>query len=329
MAFPLKKLISSFLPIFSPTTIVNLSEPPCVRYKSIISFGDSSADTGNFLSLSDDINHPPQAAFLPYGETFFHPPSGRYFDCRLIIDFIGNLYKTFMQNRLLYSGLGLFYLNIKLKPYFLFGFCNVVFITWTAEFLAVADPGLNFTWVKPWVNFAVYGATALDRALLVEKGIKSDFTNRGVRRLADTHGRVGVNDYNYPFFEGESINEIKELVPLVIKAISSAIVELIDLGGKTFLVPGNFPLGCFPAYLTLFETSEKEHDPFTGCIPWLNDFGEYHNEQLKTELTQLQKLYPHGRYCANVSIIYADYNSMYPFFQEPAKYGPCTFKLFS
>ncbi|WZZ71930.1 hypothetical protein YC2023_083300 [Brassica napus] len=232
MAFPLKKLISSFLPIFSPTTIVNLSEPPCVRYKSIISFGDSSADTGNFLSLSDDINHPPQAAFLPYGETFFHPPSGRYFDCRLIIDFIG-------------------------------------------------------------VNFAVYGATALDRALLVEKGIKSDFTNRGVRRLADTHGRVGVNDYNYPFFEGESINEIKELVPLVIKAISSAIVELIDLGGKTFLVPGNFPLGCFPAYLTLFETSEKEHDPFTGCIPWLNDFGEYHNEQLKTELTQLQKLYPH------------------------------------
>ncbi|KAH0868273.1 hypothetical protein HID58_075295 [Brassica napus] len=203
MAFPLKKLISSFLPIFSPTTIVNLSEPPCVRYKSIISFGDSSADTGNFLSLSDDINHPPQAAFLPYGETFFHPPSGRYFDCRLIIDFIG-------------------------------------------------------------VNFAVYGATALDRALLVEKGIKSDFTNRGVRRLADTHGRVGVNDYNYPFFEGESINEIKELVPLVIKAISSAIVELIDLGGKTFLVPGNFPLGCFPAYLTLFETSEKEHDPFTG-----------------------------------------------------------------
>ncbi|WZZ03954.1 hypothetical protein YC2023_089875 [Brassica napus] len=104
-------------------------------------------------------------------------------------------------------------------------------------------------------------------------------------------GEIGVNDY------------------------TTKLQELIDLGGKTFLVPGNFPLGCFPAYLTLFDTSEKEHDPFTGCIPWLNDFGEYHNEQLKTELTRLQKLYPH------VSIIYADYyNSMYPFFQEPAKY---------
>ncbi|CAF2160175.1 unnamed protein product [Brassica napus] len=262
----LKKLISSFLLIFSPTTIVNLSEPPSVRYKSIISFGDSSADTGNFLSLSYDINHPPQAAFLPYGETFFHPPSRRYFDGRLIIDFIAEF-------------LGLPYV----PPYF-------------------GSKSVSF---DQWVNFAVYGATALDRALLVEKGIKSDFTNVSLRVqlnifkkifpnlcASSSHcrevfgdsliltGEIGVNDYNYPFSEGKSLNEIKELVPLVIKAISSASVELIDLGGKTFLVPGNFPLGCFQ------------------------------------QLTRLQKLYPH------VSIIYADYyNSMYPFFQEPAKYG--------
>ncbi|RID53395.1 hypothetical protein BRARA_G00791 [Brassica rapa] len=249
-------------------------EPPSVRYKSIISFGDSSADTGNFLSLSYDINHPPQAAFLPYGETFFHPPSRRYFDGRLIIDFIAEF-------------LGLPYV----PPYF--GSKSVSF-----------DQG---------VNFAVYGATALDRALLVEKGIKSDFTNVSLRVQLNIFkknfpnlcasssrdcrevfgdsliltGEIGVNDYNYPFSEGKSVNEIKELVPLVIKAISSASV-----------------------------TSEKEHEPFTGCIPWLNNFGEYHNEQLKTELTRLQKLYPHVR------IIYADYyNSMYPFFQEPAKYG--------
>jgi len=37
-------------------------------------------------------------------------------------------------------------------------------------------------------------------------------------------GEIGGNDYNYPFFEGKIINEIKELVPLIIKAISSAIV---------------------------------------------------------------------------------------------------------
>ncbi|KAJ0229385.1 GDSL esterase/lipase [Hirschfeldia incana] len=303
MASPLKKLISSLLLVFFSAITVTSSEAPCRRYKSIISFGDSIADTGNYLNLSD-VNHPPQAAFLPYGETFFHAPTGRNSDGRLIIDFIAEF-------------LGLPYV----PPYF--GSQNVSF--------------------EQGVNFAVYGATALDRAFLMEKGIVSDFTNvslsvqlntfkqilpslcasssRDCREmLGDTlilMGEIGGNDYNYPFFEGKSIKEIKELTPLIIKAISEAIVDLIDLGGKTFLVPGSFPAGCSPAYLTLFNTSkEEEYDPLTGCLPWLNDFGKYHDEQLKIELKRLRKLYPH------VNIIYADYyNSLYRFYQEPAKYG--------
>jgi len=89
MASSLEKLISSFLLVlYSTTIIVASSESRCRRFKSIISFGDSIADTGNYLHLSD-VNHLPQSAFLPYGESFFHPPSGRYSDGRLIIDFIG------------------------------------------------------------------------------------------------------------------------------------------------------------------------------------------------------------------------------------------------
>ncbi|AEE31008.1 GDSL lipase/esterase [Arabidopsis suecica] len=303
MASSLEKLISSFLLVlYSTTIIVASSESRCRRFKSIISFGDSIADTGNYLHLSD-VNHLPQSAFLPYGESFFHPPSGRYSDGRLIIDFIAE------------------FLGLPYVPSY-FGSQNVSF-----------DQG---------INFAVYGATALDRVFLVGKGIESDFTNVSLsvqlnifkqilpnlctssshcrEMLGDSlilMGEIGVNDYNYPFFEGKSINEIKQLVPLVIKAISSAIVDLIDLGGKTFLVPGNFPLGCYPAYLTLFQTAaEEDHDPFTGCIPRLNEFGEYHNEQLKTELKRLQELYDH------VNIIYADYyNSLFRLYQEPVKYG--------
>ncbi|CAN6816904.1 unnamed protein product [Brassica oleracea] len=304
MASSLKKLISSFLLIFSSTITVDSTEPSCRSYKSIISFGDSGADTGNYLHLFD-VNHPPQAAFPPYGETFFHAPTGRNSDGRLIIDFIAEFL------RLPY-----------VPPYF--GSQNVSF--------------------KQGINFAVYGATALDRTFLMEKGIESDFTNVSLsvqlnifkknlpslcasssphdckEMLGDSlilMGDIGANDYVYMFFQGKSINEVEELVPLVIKAISSAIVDLINLGGKTFLVPGSFPYGCFPAYLTLFQTAkEEEYDPFTGCLSWLNAFGKNHDEQLKTELRRLRKLYPH------VNIIYADYyNSMYRFFQEPAKYG--------
>lgn len=68
-------------------TIVS-SETPCPNFKSIISFGDSIADTGNLVGLSDR-NQLPVTAFPPYGETFFHHPTGRYSDGRLIIDFIG------------------------------------------------------------------------------------------------------------------------------------------------------------------------------------------------------------------------------------------------
>ncbi|KAF3546413.1 hypothetical protein DY000_02008871 [Brassica cretica] len=241
MASSLKKLISSFLLIFSSTITVDSSEPSCRSYKSIISFGDSGADTGNYLHLSD-VNHPPQAAFLPYGETFFHAPTGRNSDGRLIIDFIAEFL------RLPY-----------VPPYF--GSQNVSF--------------------KQGINFAVFGATALDHCK---------------EMLGDSlilMGDIGANDYVYMFFQGKSINEVEELVPLVIKAISSAIVT----------------------------AKEEEYDPFTGCLSWLNAFGKNHDEQLKTELRRLWKLYPH------VNIIYADYyNSMYRFFQEPAKYGTWDFR---
>ncbi|OAP18549.1 hypothetical protein AXX17_AT1G29050 [Arabidopsis thaliana] len=130
-------------------------------------------------------------------------------------------------------------------------------------------------------------------------------------------GEIGGNDYNYAFFVGKNIEEIKELVPLVIETISSAITELIGMGGKTFLVPGEFPLGCSVAYLSLYQTSNiEEYDPLTGCLKWLNKFSEYHDEKLQAELNRLQKLYPH------VNIIYADYyNTLLRLAQEPAKFG--------
>lgn len=58
-------------------------------YTSIFSFGDSLADTGNLLHISDSSIRPPHFALPPYGETYFHRPTGRCSDGRLIIDFIG------------------------------------------------------------------------------------------------------------------------------------------------------------------------------------------------------------------------------------------------
>ncbi|KAK8937775.1 GDSL esterase/lipase [Platanthera guangdongensis] len=43
---------------------------------------------------------------------------------------------------------------------------------------------------------------------------------------------IGGNDYNYAFLEGKSLSEVQSYVP----------IDLIKLGAKIFVVPGDFPL---------------------------------------------------------------------------------------
>ncbi|XP_023640959.1 GDSL esterase/lipase At2g27360 [Capsella rubella] len=300
MAFQASHMLLSF--IFSTLLVIVSSQTQCRNFKSIISFGDSITDTGNLLGLSKP-NDLPESAFPPYGETFFHHPSGRFSDGRLIIDFIAE------------------FLGIPHVPPF------------------YGSENGNF---EKGVNFAVGGATALECSILEEKGIHCSQSNISLGTQIKSFkevlpnlcgsssdcenmignalilmGEIGGNDYNYPLFERKAIKEVEELVPLVITTISSAISELVNMGARTFLVPGNFPLGCSVAYLTTYQTSNKEeYNPLTGCLTWLNKFSEYHNEQLQDELIRLRKLYPH------VNIIYGDYyNTLLRLMQEPSEFG--------
>ncbi|CAN0880679.1 GDSL esterase/lipase At1g28600, partial [Linum grandiflorum] len=211
---------------FSPT--VNSSSSSVGCFTSIFSFGDSIADTGNhcyLLSMSGGklLNN----CFLPYGETFFHRPTGRSSDGRLIIDFIAE-----------HVGLPM------VQPYF-------------------GGSSNNF---DGGVNFAVGTATALDSNLL--------------------GASQGTN-------------------------------EIIELGAVNILIPGNFPIGCLPFYLTKFNTSNSEaYDPSTGCLKWLNQLASYHNELLQSELNAVRQLHP------NVNIVYVDYyNAALHIYRSPNRFG--------
>lgn len=88
------------------------------------------------------------------------------------------------------------------------------------------------------------------------------------------------------------------------------------MGAQTLVVPGNFPIGCSPSYLTTRASNKEEYDPITGCLTKLNEFAEYHNKMLQTNLNWIQKLNP------NVTIIYADYyNAAMQIFYSPNEYG--------
>ncbi|KAH0450176.1 hypothetical protein IEQ34_020868 [Dendrobium chrysotoxum] len=252
-------------------------------YTSIFSFGDSITDTGNLLLSTGDNC---LSGRLPYGETFFGRPTGRFSDGRLIIDFIA-------------EAMGIPFLPPSLRG----GSCG------------------GF---RRGVNFAVAGATVLNNGFFKERGIDVTWTNMsfGVQMglfkklisFCDTEskdtlsrslflvGEIGGNDYYQGFLQSWPFQEVKSLVPHVINTISTAINDLIGMGAKTLLVPGNFPIGCMAAFLTYFENSKVEdYNTSTGCINWLNEFSEYHNNVLKQELNRLRYIHPHA------TIIYADY----------------------
>ncbi|KAJ8531541.1 hypothetical protein K7X08_026975 [Anisodus acutangulus] len=276
-------------------------------YESIISFGDSLTDTGNLMRLSKS-NNEVASSELPYGETFFHHPTGRFSDGRLIIDFLA-------------EGMGF----PLIPPY--------------ASVMKNMSSSKNSI---RGVNFAVAGATAVDISFLEKRRIKNPATNVSLGTELDWFkqmlpilckspascreflgnslvlmGEIGGNDYNHPFSQGKSGEEIKSYVPAVISAIGLAINELIELGAQTLIVPGNLPIGCSSSYLTTFKDSNKnDYDDSTGCINWLNDFAEYHNQLLQEEIHRLREIHPHA------NIIYADYyNAAMQIYKSPKKFG--------
>ncbi|XP_052202857.1 GDSL esterase/lipase At5g45910 [Diospyros lotus] len=273
-----------------------------LKYDSIYSFGDSLADTGNFL-LSGAAAFP-AVGKLPYGKTFFHRPTGRCSDGRLVIDFIAEAY------------------GLPLVP----------------PYLAVVK-GHKF---QHGVNFAVAGATALDAKFFFDQGIgfilwtndslavqlgwfkqlkstlcstKQDCDNYFKRSLFLV-GEIGGNDYNYQIFIGASIKQLKAVVPSVVEAIIAAVAMLIEEGAAELAVPGNLPIGCSALYLTVFQSPNKADYDQNGCLKGYNSFSKYHNAQLKLALEKLRGKYPNAR------IIYADYyGAAKRFFHTPFHHG--------
>ncbi|TVU37546.1 hypothetical protein EJB05_10866, partial [Eragrostis curvula] len=256
------------------------------RFARLFSFGDSITDNGNWLRY---VSSPGGVASSPYGDTFFRRPTGRFCDGRIIIDYVAD-------------ALGLPFLT----PYL------------------AGNSSRDFA---NGANFAVGGATALGKDYFTAKNVDDGFTPslqgqvtwfKNVTRMLATDeqglsdlmasslflvGEIGGNDYNRPLFGGKSVDEVTTYIPDVVAAISSAVTELIGLGAKTIVVPGNFPIGCSPGYLTMFPTNDTAQFDATGCLRWANHLAVLHNSALIMELARLRRRHP------GVAVVYADYYS--------------------
>ncbi|KAF8401452.1 hypothetical protein HHK36_012391 [Tetracentron sinense] len=268
-------------------------------FDAIYQLGDSISDTGNLIRDSP-AGAASTFARLPYGQTYFDKATGRCSNGLLMVDYLA-------------MDADLPLLNPYLKK--------------DADF-------------SHGVNFAVAGSTALDTSFLAHKNIQSPVTNSSLNVQLDWFntfvnsvcnskteceqrfemglflvGEIGGNDYNYAFFQGKTIEEVQRtIVPHVVQTIKDAVRKVIDFGAQRIVVPGNFPIGCMPIYLTGFQTNDTTaYDEFK-CLKGLNEFAMYHNDHLQQALEELRHEHP------DVVIVYADYYNAFQWILRHATY---------
>ncbi|VAH78530.1 unnamed protein product [Triticum turgidum subsp. durum] len=293
---PLQLVVAALLAL-SLSTTASSSPAPANRsscYKRLFSFGDSLTDTGNYIIHYSNASGPVLA--LPYGETFFGHPTGRWSDGRLIIDFI-------------VERLGFQY--------------------WPAYLKGAAGK-------SPAEEFRTMDLLTPSPIPPYSLGVQIDLFKKVLAMIASTDqernevmasslflvGEIGLNDYNHPFLQNKTMEWVRPLVPQVIRSIVLSIEALIELGAKTMYVPGIFPLGCTPLYLSLFPGDDR--DPATGCIRGLNDLILVHNHMLEAKLEELRRDHP------SVSITYVNcfdkemvLEACYPVFISGSAAVPC------
>ncbi|KAH7547011.1 hypothetical protein FEM48_Zijuj01G0261700 [Ziziphus jujuba var. spinosa] len=194
------------------------------KQAALFIFGDSQFDAGNNNYINTTTG---KANYWPYGETFFHYPTGRFCDGRLVPDFIVQ------------------YAKLPFIPPYL--------------------PPRNKLFING-VNFASAGAGALAETrkgsvidLETQLGYFKNISRVLKEKLGDTEAEaliskavylfsVGGNDYSFPFETNSSVlytYSVEQFVGQVIGNITQVIKEIYEVGGRKFGFPSMWPLGCF------------------------------------------------------------------------------------
>ncbi|KAI3744340.1 hypothetical protein L1987_57419 [Smallanthus sonchifolius] len=299
---------------FLSFTLVTLSISICLHsaisqasphprpFNKVYVFGDSYTDTGN---LNDTTTRPSifqHVDSLPYGRTFFHRPTNRYSDGRLVIDFIAES------------------LNL---PYF------PPYLNKTAN-------------TTHGVNFAVSGCTAIPFSFFLKNNItsvvpqslttqltwfkdyiKGSGCNDAVSTPAECKavfdgalvwiGQISANDYNYINLIGTNVTS-KTVQKLAIKYQTQVINELLKMGAKYVVVQGLPTTGCFPlSFLLVPPPTELDQ---IGCVAIKNKESYDHNMVLQAKLHGLRNKFP------SAVIVYGDdWHAYREVYENAGKYG--------
>ncbi|CAN1169074.1 GDSL esterase/lipase 5 [Linum perenne] len=226
-------------------------------------FGDSFLDAGNNNYINTTTLD--QANFWPYGTTFFHSPTGRFSDGRLLPDFIAK------------------YAKLPLIPPFL-------------------RPGNKVNDLVAGVNFASGGAGALVdtfRGDVIDLKTQLGNMKKVNQLLRNKLGKeeakaivssavymfsIGSNDYMSPFLTNSSSSSQTSssiLVSMVISNLTAVVKEIYEMGGRKFVFMNVPTLGCLPAMRLLMNRGSSCSDDR------VSELAKLHNAALSMVLPQM------------------------------------------
>nr|GME09704.1 GDSL esterase/lipase At1g54790 [Ipomoea batatas] len=251
-----------------------------LKYPAVFNFGDSNSDTGNLIAAG--IGDP---LLSPNGQSFFHQPSGRFCDGRLIIDF---LMKT----------IGIPFLNPYLDsigvPSFKKG-CN--FATAASTILPTPSSISPFSLGVQVAQFVEFKARALEilaKSRKMKKYVPAkEFFEKGLYTFD-----MGQNDLAIAFYS-KTLDQILASIPAILRGFEDGIQELYEEGARNFWVHNTGPLGCLAQNIAKFGSDPSKLDGL-GCVSAHNEAANLFNLQLHSVCKKLQAQY------SDANITYVD-----------------------
>ncbi|KAK6931584.1 GDSL lipase/esterase [Dillenia turbinata] len=276
--------------IFSLLLSIFVSAASLDNAQAIFAFGDSIFDPGN---NHYNKNCTAQADFPPYGINFFHKPTGRFTNGRLVVDFIAQfmgleLQKPFME------ALGEFS-NGSIKSYPSNGIN-----------FASAGSGVVRDTNADWVVTPIQDQLKQFQELVLKNQIDKTTIPKSLFLFES-----GSNDiFNYLLaLQPPELNPT-EFVQAMIAQVGIFVDQIHKLGARRIAIFSLGPVGCIPARMLLPEGRTDR------CLGKMNRMIKDYNLGLETLVNDIPKKYP-GAF----AVYGAVYNIVQNFRAYPDRYA--------
>ncbi|XP_043704562.1 GDSL esterase/lipase At5g14450 [Telopea speciosissima] len=253
--------------------------PKC-DFPAIYNFGDSNSDTGGIsAAFLPDI--------LPYGETFFHKPSGRSCDGRLIIDFIAeHLALPYLSAYLDSVGS-----NYRHGANFATGGSTIRQQNESIFVAGISPFSLDFQVAQ----FTQFKARTID----LHNQVRNKSDGSDLARLPRPWDfskalytlDIGQNDLSVGF-RTMSDAQLRATIADILDKFSTAVQQLYKQGARTFWLHNTGPIGCLPTSVMYLGPTKPGVLDEHGCLKSHNDMAEEFNRQFKETVIKLRRQLP-------------------------------------